>query len=527
MTKKYFLKNVWQKANSSLLILSCLTTFFTTSQAQNPQSQSDRIKLERNDDGAKSSDRLVLGKGSINSSTGSSGRLDSFSQRLNLVRSSSMEYNQQLRIQQVGEVFVQSVKLDNKSVAPKAVETPIAKAERLLKQGNLAQAKEIYNKLVAENNKDYRARSGAAYILLQEGEIDSALKEYEEIIKSYNDSETKVNYGVALYRSGKVSQAAEQYEEVLKNNKTSLPTVHFNLAMSYAHLGESEKAVEHYQSALKQKNNKYPEAANNLGLVYEALFNNEEANKYFKVAAEIKSSNSHIARYNLARQYLRIGEFEKAISEFNETIKENSNFPEAHLSLANTYLSFGQRGQTLEKAKELIEKAIDHYQIAIKQRNGIYPLAHENLGIALVENNQKQEAYSHFRLAMEQYGEYGFQTFQNLLTSLKPSNQGAIFLVHNERSRANNPGNLVFKKQDSSNTSSNIKNPNSNPDDEEQNKNILEAMLEEYANLDETLKEAADIRYCAAQAYLIVGNENAAIEEMAIAENLSKNKDKK
>lgn len=525
MTKKYLLKNVWQKANSSLLILSCLTTFFTTAQAQNPQGQSDRIKLEkRTDNETKSSDRLILGKGSSDSS----GRLDTFSQRLNLVRSSSMEYNQQLKIQQVGEVFVQSVKLDNKPVAPKAVETPIAKAERLLKQGNIAQAKEIYNKLVAENNKDYRARSGVAYIFLQEGEIDLALKEYEEVIKSYNDSETKVNYGVALYRSGKVSQAVEQYEEVLKTNKTPLPALHFNLAMSYAHLGDSEKAIEHYQSALKQKNNKYPEAANNLGLVYEALFNNEEANKYFKTAIEVDSSNTPIARYNLARQYHRDRQYEKAIIEFKEAIKKKPDFPEAHLSLANLYLIYGEVGQTPEKAKELLEEAIKNYEIAIKQRNNVYPLAHENLGIALVKNNQKEQAYPHFRLAMEQYGEHASQTFQNLLTSLKPNDQGSIFLVHNERSRANNPGNLVFKQQRSSSTSNDTKSPiNENPEDKEQSKMILEAALEEYADMDEKIKSVVDIRYCAAQAYLIIGNENAAMEEIAAAENLSKNKDKK
>lgn len=524
MTKKHFLKNIWQTANSTLLILSCLSTFPTAIQAtQNPQGQSDRIKLEKKTDNEnKSSDRLTLGKGA---SEGSS-RLDTFSQRLSLVRSSSMEYNQQLRIQQVGEVFVQNVKLDNKHVAPK-VETPIAKAERLLKQGNLVQAREIYNKLVEENNKDYRARSGLAYILLQEGEIDLALKEYDEVIKFYDESETKINYGVALYRNGEVSQAAEQYEDVLKNSKTPLPVVHFNLAMSYAHLGNSEKAIEHYQIALKQKNNKYPEAANNLGLVYEALFNNEEAIKYFKTATETKSSSSAIARYNLACQALRKEEFEKAILEFNQTINEKPDFPEAHLSLANTYLRFGQRGQTLERAKELREKAINHYQIAIKQRDGIYPLAHENLGIALVENSQRKEAFSHFRSAMEQYGEYSSQTFQNLLTSLKSVDQSAIFFIYNERSRANTPGNLVFKTQNSQATPSDIKNPNKVSSYEEQNKEILGKLLDEYDNLDENSKDVVDVRYCAAQAYLIIGNENAATKEMAAAENLSKKEDKK
>ncbi|KAF0250366.1 MAG: hypothetical protein FD167_241 [bacterium] len=362
---KDILKNTWQKANSNLLILSCLTMFLTITPAQNNgQGQSDRLKLEKKPetDEQKSSQRLTLPLGNSSSSTSSvaiSSRLEAYSQRLNLVRSSSMEYSQQLKIQQVGEIFAQPLaKLENKTV-PKAVETPIAKAERLLKQGEIAQAKQIYNKLIAENNKDYHARSAMAYILLQEGETESALKEYEEIIKFYDDTETQVNYGVALYRSGRISDAATQYQDALKNNKAKLPIAHFNLAMSYAHLGEGEKAIEHYQAAIKQKNGVYPEASNNLGLVYEAFGDkNKEATEQFKAAIGTKAPNSPIAHYNLARQYYRDREYEKAIIEFKEATSKKPDFPEAHLSLGNLYLTYSELGQTPERAKEFLHMKI-------------------------------------------------------------------------------------------------------------------------------------------------------------------------
>lgn len=520
-------EKTWKKINSSLLILSCLSMLFTPVLAQT-QGQSDRIKLEKKPEETepKSSGRLTLEAKSPDSiSSLSSSRLEAFSQRLNLVRSTSMEYNQQLRIQQVGEVFAQSVRFDNKAALPK-LETPIAKAERLLKQGNTAQAKEIYNKLIAENSKDYRARSAMAYILLQEGETESALKEYEEISKSYDDAETQVNYGVALYSSGRVKEATKQYEKVLENIKNNLPAVHFNLAMSYAHSGESEKAIEHYKIALKQKNNKYPEAANNLGLVYEALGDeNKEAINYFKSATEIESLSTATAHYNLARQYYRNQEHEKAIREFEIAINKRPNFPEAYLCLANTLLAYGEKGQTIEKGKELLEKAIENYKKAIEKRNNIYPLAHENLAIALVKNKQKQDAFPHFRLAIEQYGEYASQTFNNLLTSLKPDDESSIFIIDNELSRLDNPGNLVFKKKISTATDTTKNPPINNLGNIELSKQILEKALETYEDIDEKLKNLADVRYCGARAYLILGNTDAAMEEIVHAARLSKYKD--
>ncbi len=525
-------KAIWQKANSSLLILSCLTMFFTTTQAQN--SQSDRLKLEKKPetDEQKSSQRMILPLGNSSSNPASSitisSRLEAYSQRLNLVRSSSMEYSQQLKIQQVGEVFAQPLaKLENKLV-PKVVETPIAKAERLLKQGEIAQAKQIYNKLIAENNKDYHARSAMAYILLQEGETELALKEYEEIIKFYDDTETQVNYGVALYRSGRISDAATQYQDALKNNKAKLPIVHFNLAMSYAHLGEGEKAIEHYQAAIKEKNGVYPEASNNLGLVYEAFGDkNKEATEQFKAAIGTKAANTPIAHYNLARQYYRDKEYEKAIIEFKEAIDKKSDFPEAYLSLGNLYLTYGELGQTLERAKEFLQNAIENYEIAIKQRNNIYPLAHENLAVALIKDNQRDVAFTHFRLAFEQYGEHSSQTFHNFLTSLKPSNQSSGFLIYNERSRPGNPGNITLNRKDPLIAQASVTVDNSKPDltYEEQNRMIFESGLQKYEDIDESLKNLASIHHCGAQIYLIAGDANAAMEEIAIAAKLSEYKD--
>lgn len=421
--------------------------------------------------------------------------------------------SKRLGVQQVGEALLEIRRTPKLKTTPGSEEL-VTKADKLVDESQTDKAIEIYRKVIDSNSKTSSAYFGLATALIKLEKFDEAIEQINIGLKlSPDDIEGQVNLGVAFYRSGRIDESVAHYKNLLNSTKTKnaedIASIYYNLGVAYSHQEKFDEAISNYENAIKQQKN-YSEAYNNLGLIYEAKGDGTKAKECFFAA--IKSKNIYpLAHYNLSRQYNPYDkdEYSKVIDELLIAIKQNPNFAEAYLDLGNRYL--------LKKALDTqsgevpdVNDAIKVFQKALSLRKDTYPLAHENLAIALTLQKNFKEAYAHYRIALDQYQETSLNTLHNIVTTRKKVEDFSTrndFYIGNELSRAEDESNLKKLSR-------------------EKSIEYMKVELDKYEALDDELKDNFTLRYCAGYCYFSVGNWNASIDEFAEAWELSGKKDK-
>ncbi len=416
-----------------------------------------------------------------------------------------IELSQRRGVQQVGE---SAAIFERPAVKPN--ETPlIARGDDFLDAGRTSDAIEQYRKALKINARAVEALVGWCQALIEEERFDEAEAKYAEIFKTNTrNASAHVNIGATFYRAGYIEKAIDEYRKALALDERQ-PSAHFNLAMAYAHKGDFDLAKRHYLTAVAQRP-KFAEAHNNLGLIYEQVEATTDAAESEFLKAIAAQSDYAFAHYNLGRIYEKRGDFDKAIAEFDHALRKRPKFAEAHLNLGNVRL---QRSQ-LKNVPADLDAAVKRFQTAIELRNDFYPLAYENLAIALTLKRDMAGALRAYRTALTQYDWTSVVAFGNLIAALK----GEInFVIGNELAQNDNPGNLRLKK-------SAVKTDAA--DESAARLARLRENLEDYADIDDAMKKNADVRYCAGVAYYLAGETEDAVAELREAVKLSRGADR-
>jgi tetratricopeptide (TPR) repeat protein len=95
-----------------------------------------------------------------------------------------------------------------------------------------------------------------------------------------------------------------------------------------------------------------------------------------------------IGRYVLGEALVQVGRLDEAIQVYEEVLRLNPDYTEAHLNLGNVLYRTGQA-----------QDAIGHYEAALRIRPE-YAKAHYNLGLALWQAGQRQEAVGQYEQAV-------------------------------------------------------------------------------------------------------------------------------
>ncbi len=252
------------------------------------------------------------------------------------------------------------------------------------KKGNLQPALNKYLEILKAlpSHKDALYMSGIIYYQL--GNTPQAIQNIENAITiTPKEADYHANLGLAYAAQNNYDKAIECYSTAISIK--AYPETYFNLANAYMNSGKFELAIKYYQNAIKQRPdyykayNKLATALQSLGKIEEAIkqvqkaitLNNSDYSIYYnlgkiqransqpdksieslKTALSIinnqhKTSNTpskeliiHI--YNaIGIAYIDLGQFDNAISSFNEALSIDSSNTEANFCKSTAYLCSG------------------------------------------------------------------------------------------------------------------------------------------------------------------------------------------
>ena len=202
---------------------------------------------------------------------------------------------------------------------------------------------------------DSKSRAKISYNLgftyRQMGNYDDAIHCFEEVVEENPSDVLANNHLGAIYAlQGKHYQAIEAYNRGLKFDANH-PILQFNIAKSYAEIGERQKALSFYEGALRAKPG-WTEAIE----AYADLLLDEnkinEANEVVNQALKINPDDvkMHTAKGNV---YNRQSIFEDAETEFKKALDVDEGYKNALTGLAHSLENQGK----ISEAVETISKA--------------------------------------------------------------------------------------------------------------------------------------------------------------------------
>jgi tetratricopeptide (TPR) repeat protein len=218
--------------------------------------------------------------------------------------------------------------------------------------GNLDAAMKLYQEALRAKPDYARGHFFLAHGLEQQGKVDQAKSEYALALR-LNPAleEARIFLGRLLAGEQKYDQAAAEYEAVLKTNPRSA-TAHNDLARLLQTEGRLDESVPHYLAAL-QFDSSLAQAHNNLGVLY-----------------------------------LQKGQLADGITQLREALRLNPGNVETEYNLA---VALNQQQQWKE-ASEILRR------VAPAQPNNAN--AQYQLGLALVHQGKTREAMSHYAHAI-------------------------------------------------------------------------------------------------------------------------------
>jgi tetratricopeptide (TPR) repeat protein len=206
-------------------------------------------------------------------------------------------------------------------------------AYRLHQQGKLDQAAELYNRLIAQNPRNYDALHFLGVLKAASGHFEEARRLIERSLAADAVNLPYLeNYASILFQSGDYEQAARVCATAVRENRGT-ETLQYVLAISLHKLGRLIEALDAFDSLLGAS--PLHLAGNN-----EKAATLSELKRYNEALACVEKALEINPRY--AEAYLNKGNILTSLKKYNESITAyekalsfNSKLSDAHLGLAN------------------------------------------------------------------------------------------------------------------------------------------------------------------------------------------------
>ena len=196
-------------------------------------------------------------------------------------------------------------------------------------------------------------RTAAARALDKLGQKAASEKEYKRILSEFPELSTALAGLGELYDGmGEPGKAAEAYLKA--SERVTDAKLRLKLAELYASAGEIDKAAKEYRRVItesKESSIPYNRLAR---LLFEKKNDTEGALKYALEGSAVNPED-HDMKDTLGRIYLRMGQYEKALSAYSGIIRNGTTNPTAYYRLGLIYRKLGRA----DDAAGAFEKALN------------------------------------------------------------------------------------------------------------------------------------------------------------------------
>ena len=212
----------------------------------------------------------------------------------------------------------------------------LSKAKKLLKKGEIKEARNIYLNILEYSPSNKEAKIGLKSI---ENEDAAQL------------SQEQLDYVIQLYSSGQMDKALLSIKELIQDFP-NIPLLHNISGACNSALGEIDSSIISFNKAIELKPD-YDEAYFNLGVAFHQTGQLGEALNSYERAISIKHAYP-TAHNNLGLIALSQGQLDNALKSFEWAVAYSPEYAEAHNSLGAALQELKQ----FEKAKVSFKKAV-------------------------------------------------------------------------------------------------------------------------------------------------------------------------
>ena len=283
------------------------------------------------------------------------------------------------------------------------IDIELSKAIRYHQSGNLGQAEELYNKILADDPHHPDALHLLGVVAYQVGKADIAVQlMIKAIEKDSNQPLYYSNLGNALRDLGNLDDAIASYQEALRI-KPDLAEAHYNLGNAFHEQRLPEDAIASYQTALRIKPD-YVEAHSNLGNTLIEQGELDDAMASYQKALSINPELSEV-QYNLGNAFYEQRKLDDAVASYQKALRIEPGYAEAHNNLGSALKEQGK-----------LDDAMASYESAL----GIKPdfaEAHNNIGNALMDQGELDDAIKFYEKTLSIDPEFA-EAYNNLGNAL-------------------------------------------------------------------------------------------------------------
>jgi len=289
-----------------------------------------------------------------------------------------------------------------------SVDNALMKANSLVKQGHIDEAKNMYQSILSNYPKNVRALKALQTIMSAKNNIKSNQPTQQSITKLIN-----------IYNQGQFIDLISEAEHLLKVNPESYVIWNIKGAAEKV-LGRIEDALVSFKQVVSL-NPYYPEGLNNLGTILKDQGKFDEALEVYNQALALKPDYTD-CYYNKGIILKEQGEFSEAINAYNQALKINPSYAEAYNNKAVIIKEQGDLDQALDTCEKALsinpklweallnksnflrlqgkfDDAINSYKKVLTLKQNI-PEAFNGLGIIRTELGDLNEALAMFQKAL-------------------------------------------------------------------------------------------------------------------------------
>ena len=236
-----------------------------------------------------------------------------------------------------------------------SVDEAMSVAVLFQKNGHLAEADDVYGKILAVAPKHVDALHFRGVLAHQQGKSDQAVTLIQQSLDLAPDrAECYNNLGIIFKAQGRLDDAIAAYQRAIALDPGHA-NAHNNLAVVYKTSGNLVEAEAAYRRAI-ELNPSYIEAYNNLGILLAALKRTPEAVVCYCKVTTLNPKQPETRRL-LASAYCTLGEPGKAVEIFQQWLEEEPDNPFArHLLAACSGEQVPERC-----ANDYVENAFDEF----------------------------------------------------------------------------------------------------------------------------------------------------------------------